>query len=264
MTSTIQFDDGAAYERYMGKWSQLAGEAFLHWLAPAPGLRWLDVGCGNGAFTDLLVEHSAPATVEGIDPSPQQLAYARTRPRLHDAVFHQGDAMALPFPTARFDAAVMPLVIFFLSSPETGVREMARVVTSGGLVTSYGWDMTTGGFPYDGLFEEMRALNLVVPAPPSPDASRRDRLEEYWSAAGLEGIETTEIVVERSFPTFAEYWATILGAASVGRQLHALPPQDVSRLQAGLQARLPTDTAGRITYTARANAIRGYVPRTGR
>lgn len=50
----IRFDDGAAYERFMGKWSQLAGETFLDWLAPEPGLRWLDVGCGNGAFTEML------------------------------------------------------------------------------------------------------------------------------------------------------------------------------------------------------------------
>lgn len=77
MTTEIRFDDGAAYERYMGKWSQLAGEAFLDWLAPAPGLRWLDVGCGNGAFTEMLAERCAPASVEGIDPSEAQLAYAR-------------------------------------------------------------------------------------------------------------------------------------------------------------------------------------------
>ena len=69
MTTEIRFDDGAAYERYMGKWSQLAGEAFLDWLAPAPGLRWLDVGCGNGAFTEMLAERCAPASVKGIDPS---------------------------------------------------------------------------------------------------------------------------------------------------------------------------------------------------
>jgi hypothetical protein len=51
----IRFDDGAAYERAMGIWSQLAGEVFLDWLAPCSGLRWIDVGCGNGAFTELLV-----------------------------------------------------------------------------------------------------------------------------------------------------------------------------------------------------------------
>src|SRR5215212_7901343 len=78
-TEPIRFNDGAAYERYMGTWSQLAGDTFLDWLAPQPGLRWLDVGCGNGAFTEMLVERCAPVLVEGIDPSEGQLAYARTR-----------------------------------------------------------------------------------------------------------------------------------------------------------------------------------------
>ena len=64
----IRFDDGAAYERYMGKWSQLAGETFLDWLAPKSGLRWLDVGCGNGAFTEMLVERCAPVSVAGDRP----------------------------------------------------------------------------------------------------------------------------------------------------------------------------------------------------
>src|ERR1700677_4562976 len=80
VTNQIRFDDGAAYERYMGKWSQLVGDSFLNWLAPKPGLRWLDVGCGNGAFTELFVAQCAPALVRGIDPSEPQLAYARTRP----------------------------------------------------------------------------------------------------------------------------------------------------------------------------------------
>ena len=65
----IRFDDGAAYERMMGTWSRLAGEIFLDWLAPRSGLRWIDIGCGNGAFTELLVERCAPAEVQGIDPS---------------------------------------------------------------------------------------------------------------------------------------------------------------------------------------------------
>src|SRR2546426_6724244 len=97
VTDNIRFEDGAGYERYMGVWSQLAGESFLDWLAPEPGMRWLDVGCGNGAFTEMLVERCAPASVQGIDPSEGQLAYARTRPALRAAQFHQGDAMALPF-----------------------------------------------------------------------------------------------------------------------------------------------------------------------
>jgi trans-aconitate methyltransferase len=57
-----------------------AGEIFLDWLAPSCGLRWIDVGCGTGAFTELLVERYAPAGVEGVDPSEAQLSFARARP----------------------------------------------------------------------------------------------------------------------------------------------------------------------------------------
>ena len=60
---------GQSAKRYMGSWSRLAGEVFLDWLAPRPGLRWIDIGCGNGAFTELLVQRCAPAEVQGIDPS---------------------------------------------------------------------------------------------------------------------------------------------------------------------------------------------------
>ena len=89
VTNQIRFDDGAAYERYMGTWSQLAGATFLDWLAPKAGLRWLDIGCGNGAFTERLIARCAPSAVHGIDPSEGQLAFedlallkARMRARL--------------------------------------------------------------------------------------------------------------------------------------------------------------------------------------
>jgi len=122
----IRFDDGAAYERMMGAWSRLAGGIFLDWIAPRPGLRWVDVGCGNGAFTELVVERCAPAEVHGIDPSEGQLKYARARLGTRMAEFRQGDAMALPFPDNLFDLAVMALVIFFVPDPAKGVAEMVR------------------------------------------------------------------------------------------------------------------------------------------
>jgi len=91
------FTDGAAYERLMGRWSRLVGAIFIDWLAVPPGLRWLDVGCGNGAFTELLIARRAPAGAVAVDPSADQLAYARTRPGAKIAEFHQGDAQALRF-----------------------------------------------------------------------------------------------------------------------------------------------------------------------
>ncbi|MGZ8259836.1 MAG: class I SAM-dependent methyltransferase, partial [Caldimonas sp.] len=124
----IRFDDGAAYEEFMGKWSRLAGDDFLQWLAPPSGWRWADVGCGNGAFTELLVERCAPRDVQGIDPSAEQLAFARTRLAAAPVALCQGDAMALPWADDAFDAAVMALVIFFVADPAKSVAEMARVV----------------------------------------------------------------------------------------------------------------------------------------
>jgi SAM-dependent methyltransferase len=259
-TDQIRFDDGAAYERYMGKWSQLAGETFLDWIAPKPGLRWLDVGCGNGAFTEMFVERCAPVSLQGIDPSEAQLAYARTRPALRAAEFRQGDAMELPFPNDTFDAAVMPLVIFFVPDPAKGVAEMARVVCPGGTVSAYAWDMLGGGFPYDALWVEMRAMGVAVPLPPSPGASRIDAMRDLWTGAGLEAIETRELTVQRTFADFDDYWTTIFGGPSTGRGLTAMASDDLAILKARMRARLPADATGRITYGARANAVKGRVP----
>jgi SAM-dependent methyltransferase len=260
VTDQIRFDDGAAYERYMGEWSRLAGETFLDWLAPQTGLRWLDIGCGNGAFTEMLVERCAPASVHGIDPSEGQLAYARTRPAARVAQFRQGDAMALPFPRDTFDAAVMPLVIFFVPEPAVGVAEMARAVCTGGIVTAYAWDMEGGGFPYRALHDEMRELGVAVPTPPSPEASRIDALRDLWTGAGLESVETREITVQRTFADFDDYWTTVRGGPSVGRQLAAMAPEELALLKKTMRARLPAAADGRITYSARANAVKGRVP----
>ncbi|MGE5451359.1 MAG: class I SAM-dependent methyltransferase [Acidobacteriota bacterium] len=259
---TIVFNNGAAYERYMGQWSQLAGDVFLDWLKPASQLQWLDIGCGNGAFTDLIVQRCAPASVQGVDPSEEQLAFARTRPVSGSARFIQGDAMALPLEDRSVDVAVMPLVIFFVPEPERGVAEMARVVRPGGIVAAYAWDMFGAGFPYDALQAEMRAMGMALPAPPSPAASRRDVMQDLWVGAGLQAVETREITVERTFENFDDYWATVQGGPSVAGRLAAMSATERAQLQATMRRRLPTDGQGRITYSARANAVKGVVPQS--
>jgi ubiquinone/menaquinone biosynthesis C-methylase UbiE len=131
------FTDGEAYERMMGRWSRLVGETFLAWLDLPNGLRWLDVGCGNGAFTEEIIARRAPATVMAIDPSDEQLAFARTRPGTKTAEFLRGDAQKLSFGDGTFDVAIMALVVAFLPHPAKAVAEMARVVRPGGWVATY-------------------------------------------------------------------------------------------------------------------------------
>lgn len=257
----IRFDDGARYERYMGRWSRITGEDFLDWLAPAPGLRWLDVGCGNGAFTSLLAARCAPAALYGVDPSEAQLAHARTLPELRDADLRIGDAQALPWPGDAFDAAVMPLVIFFVPDPAKGVAEMARVVRPGGLVAAYAWDMDGGGFPYEALLAEVRGQGITSPRPPSPDASRLDALKRLWTDAGLAGVEARTLTVQRRFDGFDDYWETALCAPSLGATLAAMPADDLARIRGRVRGALPAAADGSITCSARANAVRGVVAR---
>jgi SAM-dependent methyltransferase len=257
----IRYDDGAAYERYMGHWSRPAGEAFFDWLAPAPGLRWIDIGCGNGAVTELLVERCAPAEVQGIDPSEAQIVFARGRPAMRLAEFRQGDAMALPFAEDTFDAALMALVIFFVPEPAQGVAEMVRVVRPGGPIATYAWDMLGGGFPYEPIWAEMRARGLAPLMPPRADASRMEALRELWTGAGLDAVETREITVQRTFADFEDFWSTGLLAATIRPMVAAMAPGDVEAMKQGVRARLAPDAAGPITYSARANAIKGRAPK---
>ena len=256
----IRFDDGAAYEDFMGRWSQLAGDTFLQWLAPPAGLRWVDVGCGNGAFTAMLVERCAPVAVQGIDPSPDQLEFARTRLASGAAQFTLGEATALPYADGGFDAAVMALVIFFVPDPAEGVAEMARVVRPGGSVSAYAWDILGGGFPFAAMQEEIAVLGSKPVWPPSVAAANLDALRALWAGAGLVQVETRTITVQRTFADFDAFWRIAQKGPGIGPQIAAMASGDVALLQARLRARLPADAEGRITYAARANAVKGQVP----
>jgi ubiquinone/menaquinone biosynthesis C-methylase UbiE len=173
------------------------------------------------------------------------------------AQFRQGDAMTLPFPGNSFDAAIMALVIFFVPDPAKGVAEMVRVVAPGGTVATYAWDVVGGGIPTEPIFAELRAMGIAPLLPPSPGASRIEALRELWTGAGLDAVETREITVHRTFADFDEFWTITLAAPSVGPTVAAMASGDAERLKERVRARLPPDAAGRITYAARANAVKG-------
>jgi len=256
----IRFDDGAAYEEMMGKWSRLAGEVFLDWLHPAPNLRWVDVGCGNGAFTELLAERCTPQSIVGVDPSEGQLAYARSRHRAGIARFAQGSAQSLPLETGSADAASMALVIFFVPDPAAGIAEMRRVVRPGGTVATYAWDMAGDGFPWEPIYVAMHEHGLTAQRPPRIDASNRQNLERLWRDARLEQVATREIIVERPFATFEAFWNSAMLAPGLKGGLAQQPAATLASIKARSEALMPRDAAGRIVYRARANAAKGTAP----
>jgi ubiquinone/menaquinone biosynthesis C-methylase UbiE len=255
----LRFDDGAAYERMMGIWSRIVGETFLDWLAPKPRLKWIDVGCGNGAFTELIVQRCDPKEVRGVDPSEGQLAFARTRPGAHLAQFQQGDAMKLPFQDGNFDVAAMALVLFFVPEPAKGVAEMARVVKPGGTVTAYAWDMLGGGFPQEPVFVELRAMGHQVMGPPRPEASQISTMQELWKRAGMTDIETRVIEATRSYTNFEDYWSSLEGSPSMKASTAKMSRAEADELKERVRKKLPVRSDGSLTMGAWANAVKGRV-----
>ncbi|MEI7600005.1 MAG: methyltransferase domain-containing protein [Aestuariivirga sp.] len=255
----IRFEDGAAYETYMGLWSRKVGEQFLDWLKPATNLSWLDVGAGNGAFTALLAERVKPASILGVDPSPAQLDYARKRQDVGQARFEAGHAMELPAADASVDAAVMALVIAFVPDPAKGVAEMVRVVKPGGLVSAYMWDWPQG-FPFYAVEQVIEGRGLPVVAPPSHEASRIQKMVELWHGAGLVGVESRAITVERTFPDFDKFWAIALTGPRMSAQAAGLSPEMLATLRADLKALLGAEDGKPLMLKATANAVKGRVP----
>jgi ubiquinone/menaquinone biosynthesis C-methylase UbiE len=191
------------------------------------------------------------------------LAYDARSDALHltDDPIDLTDAMAVPFPADRFDAAVMALVLVFVPEPARGIEETVRVVRPGGSVAAYMWDMLGGGFPLDPILVEMHAMGFTPPRPPRLDASRREMLHDLWTGAGIGAVETREITVRRTFMGFEDFWMTNLKSPSIGATVAAMTSGDVDALKSRVRARLPTDPDGRIAYRARAHAIKGYLPK---
>ncbi len=255
------FTDGEAYERLMGRWSRMVAGAFLDWLNVPNNLRWLDVGCGNGAFTEEVITRCAPAAVTAIDPSDDQLAYARTRPGLRTTDFRLGDAQNLPFADSSFDVAAMALVLSFLPDPGRAVAGMARAVRPGGWVAAYMWDTLGGGAPVQPIYLALESMGMTSVRPPNPAAAERDAMQGLWQNAGLESVETRVIRIQTVYANFDDYWDS--NTAPIGPQgkiIAGISASAREELRTRLRDRLPISSNGGIAYESFANAVKGRVP----
>ena len=129
---------GADYDRFMGRYSRLLAPQLADFAGIAAGQRVLDVGSGPGALTAELVARLGRRRVVAVDPSAAFVAALRER--LPDVEAAQASAEALPFGDDAFDAALAQLVVHFMADPVAGLREMARVTRTGGVVAACVWD----------------------------------------------------------------------------------------------------------------------------
>jgi demethylmenaquinone methyltransferase / 2-methoxy-6-polyprenyl-1,4-benzoquinol methylase len=101
--------------------------------ALTPGNRALDVATGTGDLAVELAKRVAPGgEVVGVDFSERMLELARAK--APSISFQLANALALPFDDGQFDAATVGFGARNFAALEQGLREMIRVVRSGGRV----------------------------------------------------------------------------------------------------------------------------------
>lgn len=252
---------GAAYESYVGRWSRLVGETFLHWLDLPAGRSWLDVGCGTGTLTEAVITHAHPAHVVGVDTSSGFLARARARITDTRSGFCLGDARSLPFPDHGFDTVISGLAINFVPDPGRAVAEFARVTVPGGVAAAYVWDYAEDMAMMRYFWDAATALD--------PDATELDEghrfpmcrpepLSRLWADAGMEDVVVEPIEVPTVFADFDDYWKPFLGGQGPAPgYLLSLGQEHRRAICDLLRTRLPFDPDGTIPLTARAWAVRG-------
>ncbi len=101
-------------------------------LALAPDARVLDVCCGTGALTREIARRVPDGSATGVDFSENMLAVGRKHRNPDNVNYVQGDALALPFPDACFDAAAMGFSLRNIPDISACLREIGRVLRRGG------------------------------------------------------------------------------------------------------------------------------------
>jgi SAM-dependent methyltransferase len=143
----------AAY--YDGTFAAATREFFEPLLDAAeigPGAIVLDLCCGTGQLTGRAADRGAVAS--GLDFSPAMLAMAQTaRPRLR---FTEGDAEAMSFADASFDAVISSFGVHHVPRPERALTEAFRVLRPGGRLVFANWANPTDNIAWQWLFEAIR------------------------------------------------------------------------------------------------------------
>jgi len=251
-----------AYDRFVGRYSSELATALIDFAGVQPGMRTLDVGCGPGALTGVLVGLLGAARVAAADPSAPFVDACRARLPGIDAV--EAGAEALPFANDAFDATLSQLVVNFIPDGEAGVREMARVTRPGGVVASSVWD-------YAGEMTLLRAFwDAAREVDPERGAAADEgvvmrwcnegELAELWRAAGLRSVRTGTLVASAKYADFDDLWWPLpTGVGPAGAFCESLEEGKRAALHDALRRGLGVGD-GPFELTARAWSVVGRVP----
>jgi trans-aconitate methyltransferase len=256
-----RWEDAAAYDRFMGRWSRPLASEFVSWLAVPPSAKWLEIGCGTGSLTRAICEESHPESVVACDTAADYVHYCREHLRYPGLTVVSATTDTLPAVPSGYDAVASSLVLNFLPDPAQALVHMREVCAPGGSVAACVWDYAAG-------MELLRvfwdaAVALDPEAQPLDEGSRfplchPDALRSAFAGAGLESVTVAPLTVSTTFASFDDYWAPLLdGPGPAPTYVSSLPEDRKRQLADRLRAQLSGAGDGPIHLRARAWAARG-------
>lgn len=258
--AALTFADSDSYERFMGQWSRAVGSRFLEWISASSRSNWLDVGCGTGILSELILEHCAPAAVFGIDPQRAQIEHAKRQTFAQRVTFRVAHAEALPFSDGAFDVVASALALNFMADRPRALAEMRRVARRGATVAAFTWNFEDERSPSWPLRATMRTAGAEVPGIPGTEASSLTALIRLFEDGGFREISTTTIDVKLGYPDFDAFWTAQTPSYSpTTRVIAAMSETERAELMTQARTALPRREDGRIEYEVVANAVKARV-----
>ncbi|MGB8859463.1 MAG: class I SAM-dependent methyltransferase [Ilumatobacteraceae bacterium] len=247
---------GDAYDSFMGRYSRTLAVPFVEASGVVAGHSVLDVGCGPGALTGVLLDRLGEGAVSAFDPSPPFVAECAKR---HPGVdVRLGRAEQIPFDGGSFDRALAQLVLHFVTEPGTAMEELHRVVRPGGVVAACVWDFAEGMEMLRHFWDAALAVD-----PGAPDEAqtmrfgREGEIADLFEHAGLDDVSETTLRVSSTYESFDELWSGFLaGIGPAGSWCVALPDERRAALRSVLFHQLGSPTAG-FSLAATARFARG-------
>jgi SAM-dependent methyltransferase len=259
---TDRWEGGAAYDRYMGRWSRALAPEFVAWLGVPRGAKWLEVGCGTGSLTAAICELAAPASVLACDISPDYVRSCRERLKFPALTVVETQPDRLPDSTSGSDAVVSSLVLNFLPDPGAALARMREACSPGACVAACVWDYSRG-MEFLRLFWD--AAVALDPIAARLDEGRRFPLCEpaalraAFAGAGLQSVEVAPLTVRTEFASFEDYWEPFVdGPGPAPTYVSTLADASRQRLAEALRGRLAELGEYPIHLRARAWAVKGF------
>jgi SAM-dependent methyltransferase len=207
-------------------------EEFMSRLKLSPGMKLLDAACGTGNLAVIAARKGCQ--VSGLDIATNLIAQARDRAKSEKLTidYSAGDAEAMPYPDASFDAVVSMYGVMFAPRPELVARELCRVTKPGGLIALANW--TPQGFigKMFAVFSRHLPPQVGLPSPLlwGDEPTVRNRL-----GMGISELQLTRCMAHMRFPFDSE--ATV----NFFRRYYGPTLKAFKALDAGAQAALMSD-----------------------